>query len=117
MKQYLLSVYQPDGEPPPAPVLEKVMRDVYVLGTRCRPPASGCLPGTPPADTATVLRVKDGNVLTTDGPFTEGKEHIGGFSMTKAPYLDAALEWGRKLARGPRSRLRDGPSGRITDLT
>ena len=38
-------------------------------------------------------------MLTTDGPFTEGKEHIGGFPIVKAPDLDAALEWGRKLAR------------------
>ena len=35
----------------------------------------------------------------TDGPFAEGKEHIGGFCIIKAPDLDAALEWGRKLAR------------------
>ena len=38
-------------------------------------------------------------MLTTDGPFTEGKEHLGGFSIIKAPDLDAALDWGRKLAR------------------
>jgi len=55
--------------------------------------------GLHPASSATVLRVKDGEVLTTDGPFAEGKEHIGGFSIIKAPDLDAALEWGRKMAR------------------
>ena len=55
--------------------------------------------GLHPPSTATVVRVKDGDVLTTDGPFTEGKEHIGGFTIIKAPDLDAALEWGRKLAR------------------
>ena len=100
MKQYLLSVYQPDGEPPPAPVLEKVMRDVYARPARdAGRRRVGVCRGTAPADTATVLRVKDGDVLTTDGPFTEGKEHIGGFSIIKAPDLDAALEWGRKLAR------------------
>jgi hypothetical protein len=49
--------------------------------------------------TATVVRVQDGEVLTVDGPFVEGKEHIGGFSIVRAPDLDAALEWGRKLAR------------------
>jgi hypothetical protein len=36
--------------------------------------------------------------LTTDGPFAEGKEHIGGFTIIQAPDLDAALEWGRRLA-------------------
>jgi hypothetical protein len=45
------------------------------------------------------VRLKDGDVLMTDGPFLEGKEHIGGFTIIKAPDLDAALEWGRKLAR------------------
>jgi hypothetical protein len=35
----------------------------------------------------------------TDGPFAEGKEHIGGFSIVRAADLDAALEWGRRLAR------------------
>jgi hypothetical protein len=38
-------------------------------------------------------------MLTTDGPFVEGKEHIGGFIIVKAPDLDAALEWGRKVAK------------------
>jgi len=61
---------------------------VWVFGGRLHPPG-----------TATVARVRDGTVLTTDGPFAEGKEHIGGFSVIKAPDLDAALEWGRKLAR------------------
>ena len=35
----------------------------------------------------------------TDGPYLEGKEHIGGFLVVDAPDLDAALEWGRKTAR------------------
>jgi hypothetical protein len=42
---------------------------------------------------------RGGEVLTTDGPYVEGKEHIGGLAIIKAPDLDAALEWGRKLAR------------------
>ena len=45
--------------------------------------------------TATVLRPKDGDVLVTDGPFAEGKEHLGGFTIVRAPDLDAALAWGR----------------------
>lgn len=46
-----------------------------------------------------MVRQKDNEMLTTDGPYIEGKEHIGGFSVIEAPDLDAALEWGRKLAR------------------
>ena len=42
---------------------------------------------------------KNGDVLTTDGPYLEGKEHVGGFNVIEAPDLDAALEWGRALAK------------------
>jgi hypothetical protein len=55
--------------------------------------------GLHPPSTATVVRMRDGEALLTDGPFAEGKEHVGGFTIVKAPDLDAALEWGRKLAR------------------
>ena len=50
-------------------------------------------------DTATVVRVQDGELLTTDGPFAEAKEYLGGLSIIDAPDLDAALGWGRKAAR------------------
>jgi hypothetical protein len=55
--------------------------------------------GLCPPSTATVLRAKGDDVLMTDGPFTEGKEHLGGFTVIKAPDLDSALEWGAKMAR------------------
>lgn len=98
MKQYLLSVYQPDGDPPPPEVLEKVMRDVGAWNRELK--AAGAwvfTAGLHPPGTATVLRLADGDVLTTDGPFVEGKEHVGGFTIIKAADLDAALDWGRKL--------------------
>ena len=100
MKQYLLSVYQPDGEPPPRPVLEKIMRDVYAVRDEMKAAGAWVFSGgLYPPGTATVLRVNDGEMLMTDGPFAEGKEHIGGFSVIKAADLDAAIEWGSKLAR------------------
>ncbi len=40
----------------------------------------------------------DADVLSTDGPYTEGKEHLGGFTVIDTPGLDAALEWGRRFA-------------------
>jgi hypothetical protein len=52
-----------------------------------------------PASTATVLRLQAGEILMTDGPYAEGKEHVGGVCIIKAPDLDAALDWGRRLAR------------------
>jgi hypothetical protein len=100
MKQYLLSIYQPDGDPPPPQVLEKIMRDVNAVREEMK--AAGAwvfAAGLHPPSTATVVRLKDGDMLTTDGPFTEAKEHIGGFSIVKGADLDSALEWGRKLAR------------------
>jgi hypothetical protein len=53
--------------------------------------------GLHPPDTATMIRYADGEVLTTDGPFVEGKEYLGGFWIVEAPDLDAALAWGRKI--------------------
>ncbi len=47
--------------------------------------------GLHPPDTATVVRIEDGEVLTTDGPFAETKEQLGGFWIIEATDLDAAL--------------------------
>jgi hypothetical protein len=100
MKQYLLSVYQPDGDPPPPEMLEPIMREVHALQDELKAAGAWVFSaGLHPPSTATVVRVKDGEMITTDGPYIEGKEHIGGFTIIKAPDLDAALEWGRKTAR------------------
>ena len=100
MKQYLLSVYQPAGDPPPPEVMEKVMCDVHAFDLELKDAGAWVFAGgLHPPSTATVLRPRGGDVLTTDGPFAEGKEHLGGFSIIRAPDLDAALEWGRKAAR------------------
>jgi hypothetical protein len=48
-------------------------------------------------DTATVVRVSDGEVVTTDGPFAESKEHLAGFYIIEAEDLDAALGWASKV--------------------
>jgi hypothetical protein len=55
--------------------------------------------GLHPPSTATVVRSRDGQVLMTDGPYAEGKEHIGGFTIVRAPDLDAALAWAAKLTQ------------------
>ncbi|MGH3309108.1 MAG: YciI family protein [Streptomyces sp.] len=100
MKQYLLSIYQPDGEPPPPEVLDPIMRDVEALNAELREAGAWVFAGgLHPPSTATVLQRTGDEVLTTDGPYIEGKEHIGGFTVIQAADLDAALAWGRKLAR------------------
>ena len=99
MTQYLLSIYQPDGEAPPPEVLGPVMRDLGALVEEAR--ARGALVfngGLAPPATATVVRHQRGEALVTDGPFAEAKEHIGGFLIVKAPDLDGALAWARRLA-------------------
>ena len=99
MRQYLLSVYQPDGPAPAPEVLERISADLDILNRELREAGAWVFAGgLHPPSTATVVRVTDGEVLCTDGPFTEGKEHIGGFTIVRAPDLDAALAWGRRLA-------------------
>jgi hypothetical protein len=99
MKQYLLSVeLVDDGTPLPSledmqPTVDRVDRfnsEVRAAG------AWVFAGGLHPPSTATVVRVADGEVLTTDGPFAEGKEYIGGFWVIKAEDLDAALSWAAK---------------------
>lgn len=100
MKQYLLSIYQPDGDPPPPETLEPIMRRVAAVRQEMK--AAGVWVfsgGLHAASTATVVRPGNGDVLMTDGPYVEGKEHIGGLTIINVPDLDAALGWGRKLAQ------------------
>jgi hypothetical protein len=103
MKQYLLSIYHPEHNYPEPAVIEEIMRDVDVVNQQLRAAGAWVFAGgLHPSSTATVVRVEGDDVLTTDGPFAEGKEHIGGFWVIKAPDLDAALEWGRKATRACR---------------
>jgi hypothetical protein len=100
MTQYLLSIYQPDGETPPPEVLDKVMSDVEALDEEIRAAGAWVFTGgLHPASTATVVRLQGDDVLITDGPYAEGKEHVGGLWVIAAPDLDAALEWARKAAQ------------------
>jgi hypothetical protein len=100
MKQYLLSVYQPDGDPPPPEVLGPIMEGVTAWRRDLESAGAWVFTaGLHPASTATVVRVADDTTLTTDGPFTEGKEHIGGFTIVRLPDLDAALSSAHELAR------------------
>jgi hypothetical protein len=52
--------------------------------------------GLHPANTATVVKAQDGEIVTTDGPFAETKEQLGGFWVIEARDLDAALAWAAK---------------------
>ena len=103
MKYYLLAMHQPVGDPPPPEILEPVMRDLAVVEQEMKAAGvwvfAGGLHGP---EASTVVRLRDGEVLTTDGPYAEGKEHLGGFVIIKVPDLDAALRWARKEAEAVR---------------
>ena len=100
MTQYLLSVHSVEGEVR-EPMTDEEMRQgfkqVGILEAEMKSAGAWLFGGAlHEADTATVVRVSDGEVLTTDGPFAEAKEHLGGFYIIEAEDLDAALAWASK---------------------
>jgi hypothetical protein len=101
MTQYLLSVAMIDGAPPPPDdEMQRAFRQVDELNAELQ--AKGVwvfAGGLLPASSATVVRADGDDILVTDGPFTESKEHIGGFWVIEAPDLDAALAWAAKATR------------------
>ena len=100
MKQYLFSVIQPQGALPPREFLEKVMRDLDAINREIKAVGAWVLAGgLAPLNVAKVARLKDGEVVISDGPFAETKEFLGGISIIAAPDLDAALRWASKIAR------------------
>jgi hypothetical protein len=99
MSRYALTIYQPDGPPPRDVDLEQVMGDIRTLIDETKTAAVWVFNGGLfPPETATVVRGRGDDVLVTDGPYLEGKEHIGGFLIVDVPDLDEALEWGRRAA-------------------
>lgn len=100
MKRYLLSVYQPDGDPPATEVLAAIDRDVAAVDDDLRSAGAWVFSGgLHPSSTATVVDPRRDGILMTDGPYAEGKEHIGGVTIIQAADLDEALRWARALAR------------------
>jgi len=101
MNQYLLSVHSVEGTPLPSPeVMQKMFADVDAFNKTVQKEGAWVFGGgLHPATSATVVRAKQGSeVLITDGPFSEAKEHIGGFWIIKCKDLDAALKWAEKAS-------------------
>ena len=119
MKQYLLSVriVETDDGQYPTEDMQPTYDAVDTLNKEMQTAGAWVFAGgLHPSRTATVLRVKDGEVLTTDGPYAEGKEQIGGFWVIQAANLDDALAWAGKatVACGAPVELRpfqEGPEG------
>ncbi len=122
MSQYLLSTYFVEGEVPGAPTPEEMQKFMErVIGLEAEMDASGtfvfggALHGP---DAATVVRRSDGDLVVTDGPFAESKEHIGGFYVIDAADLDAALAWAGKVADATSHPIEVRPfraTGRVAD--
>jgi len=103
MPEYMLSVHTGADTPGPGSMSEERMaemmarigaleadmraEDALALSARLFPP-----------DTATVVRSARGEVVTTDGPYAEAKEHIAGFYLIRVADLDAALRWAARTS-------------------
>ncbi len=100
MTQYLVAIHHPDDYDPAVAEDETMHRDIDVLNDEMT--AAGVrvfVGGLQPARRARSLRAgPDDQVLITDGPYLETKEHVGGFWVLEAADLDEALAWGRKAA-------------------
>jgi hypothetical protein len=99
--QYLLSVHSVAGEVRD-PMSDEEMRQshqqVGILEEEMKSAGAWVFSGRlHEPDTATVVRMSGGEVVTTDGPFVESKEHLGGFYIIQAADLDAALAWASKV--------------------
>ncbi len=102
MGQYLLSTYAVEGEVSGAPTtpeeMQGFMQRVVTLEDEMEASGTFVFGGAlHDPDAATVVRAGEGDVVMTDGPFIEAKEHIAGFYIINADDLDAALTWAGKV--------------------
>ena len=98
MRQYLLAVHMIEGEPiPPEEEIQQAYKAVDAFNAELQSAGAWVFAGgLHPPETATVVRSQNGQVVTTDGPFAETKEQLGGFWVIRVPDLDAALAWAAK---------------------
>src|SRR3979411_1661679 len=103
MARYMLSAHRFHGaprEPMTADAVTQIVSQVRTLDAEMKSSGAWVLGGRlHEPDTATVVRVSSGEVLTTDGPFVESKEHLGGFYIIEAEDLDSAVSWASKVTQ------------------
>jgi hypothetical protein len=98
MSQYLLLMYQPAGPEPTADEIREEWPQWAKFDEEIK--AAGAFldnNGLARTDSATTVRVRDGEAQVTDGPFAETKEYLAGYYLVEASDLDAALEWAAKI--------------------
>ena len=96
--QYMLLIYENEKRwsNPAAPEMAAEMKEYETFGETFGKIIKGGN-ALQPTRTATSVRIRDGKRLTTDGPFAETKEQLGGYYLIDAPDLDAALEAASKI--------------------
>lgn len=113
MTHYLLSVHSVEGEARPPMTDEEMQqshKQVGILEQEMKSASAWVFSGRLHApDTATVVRMSDGKVLTTDGPFAESREHLGGFYIIEAEDLDAAIAWASKVTEAIKAPIEVRP--------
>jgi hypothetical protein len=101
MTHYLLSVHSIEGEAREPMTDEEMAQSHQQLGSleqEMKSAGAWVFSGRlHEPDTATVVRLSGGEMVTTDGPFVESKEHLGGFYIIQAVDLDAALAWASRV--------------------
>jgi hypothetical protein len=101
MAHYLLSVHSVEGEarePMTDEEMQQSHKQLGILEQEMKSAGAWVFSGRlHEPDTATVVRLSGGEVVTTDGPFVESKEHLGGFYIIEAGDLDAALAWASRV--------------------
>ena len=111
MKQYLVAIYRPENYDPAVSEDEEMGREIDTLNEDMI--AAGVrvfVGGLQSESAARSLRLQPaGKVIVTDGPYTEAKEHVGGFWVLEATDLDEALAWGRKAAVACRASVEVRP--------
>jgi len=113
MTRYLLSVHTVEGEarePMTDEEMQQSYKQVLLIEEEMKSAGAWVFSGRlHEPETATVVRPSDGDVLTTDGPFAESKEHLGGFYIIEAEDLDAALAWASKVTEVIRTPIEVRP--------
>lgn len=110
MAEYLLAVHIVEGVEPEAAELAETYADVDVFNKELQEQGAWVFGGgLHPSSSATVVRVEGERVITTDGPYAETKEQLGGFWVVNAPDLDAALALARRATRACRAPVEVRP--------
>jgi hypothetical protein len=120
MARYLLSVHTVEGEarePMTGEEMQQSHKQLRVLEGEMQSAGAWVFSGRlHEPDTATVVRLSGGEVVTTDGPFVESKEHLGGFYIIQAADLDAALAWASKVTAAIRMPIEVRPFADFADV-